>query len=72
MLCIVAGTGLGNVAPGLAKALDGMAIYVNGAPMVSIAIWQRTAAGSTVKKLSVKTERASRHTDWHGMMSADG
>ena len=54
MLCIVAGTGPGNVAPGLAKALDGMAIYVNGVPMVSIAIWQRTAAGSTVKKLQRK------------------
>jgi ACR3 family arsenite transporter len=37
-LCILAGIGLGEVAPGLAKALDGMAIYVNGAPVVSIPI----------------------------------
>jgi ACR3 family arsenite transporter len=37
-LCIVGGILLGKVAPGLAKALDGMAIYVNDAPVVSIPI----------------------------------
>ncbi len=37
-LCIGAGILLGKVAPGLAKALDGMAISVNGAPVVSIPI----------------------------------
>ncbi|SEF49156.1 ACR3 family arsenite efflux transporter [Vibrio hangzhouensis] len=37
-LCIVIGIALGKVAPGLAKTLDGMAIYVNGAPVVSIPI----------------------------------
>jgi arsenite transporter len=37
-LCIVGGIVLGKVAPGLAKALDGMAIFVNGAPVVSIPI----------------------------------
>lgn len=37
-LCIVAGVLLGAVAPGLAKALDGMSINVNGAPVVSIPI----------------------------------
>ena len=37
-LCIVAGILLGKVAPGLAQTLDGMAIYVNRAPVVSIPI----------------------------------
>ncbi len=37
-LCIVAGIALGRIAPGLAHALDGMAIYVNDAPVVSIPI----------------------------------
>ena len=37
-LCIVGGILLGKFAPGLAKALDGMAITVNGAPVVSIPI----------------------------------
>ncbi|NQV24089.1 MAG: ACR3 family arsenite efflux transporter [Rhodopirellula sp.] len=37
-LCIVGGIVLGKVAPGLAKTLDGMAIYVNEAPVVSIPI----------------------------------
>ena len=37
-LCIVAGIVLGKLAPGLAKALDGMAISVKGAPVVSIPI----------------------------------
>lgn len=37
-LCIVAGIILGKLAPGLATALDGMAISVNGAPVVSIPI----------------------------------
>ena len=38
VLCIVGGILLGKLAPGLAKALDGMAISVNGAPVVSIPI----------------------------------
>ena len=38
LLCIAGGIVLGKVAPGLAQALDGMAIYVNGAPVVSIPI----------------------------------
>ena len=37
-LCIVGGILLGKVAPNLAQALDGMAIRVNGAPVVSIPI----------------------------------
>ncbi|MGE0624505.1 MAG: ACR3 family arsenite efflux transporter [Pseudomonadales bacterium] len=37
-LCIVAGIALGKVAPEVAQALDGMAITVNGAPVVSIPI----------------------------------
>jgi ACR3 family arsenite transporter len=38
ILCIAAGIGLGKLAPGLAASLDGMALYVNGAPVVSIPI----------------------------------
>ena len=38
VLCIVGGIILGKVAPGVAQALDGMAIYVDGAPVVSIPI----------------------------------
>ena len=37
-LCIVGGILLGKFAPEFAHALDGMAIYVNGAPVVSIPI----------------------------------
>ncbi len=37
-LCIVGGIALGKFAPGVAHALDAMAIYVNGAPVVSIPI----------------------------------
>ncbi len=37
-LCILGGILLGKIAPGLAKALDGMAITVSGAPVVSIPI----------------------------------
>jgi ACR3 family arsenite transporter len=37
-LCIVAGILLGRMAPGVARALDGMAISVKGAPVVSIPI----------------------------------
>lgn len=36
--CIGAGILLGKISPGVAKALDGFAIYVNGAPIVSIPI----------------------------------
>jgi len=36
--CIGAGILLGKMAPGVAKALDSLAIYVNGAPVVSIPI----------------------------------
>ena len=38
ILCIVGGIVLGKFAPGFAKALDGMAIYVDKAPVVSIPI----------------------------------
>jgi ACR3 family arsenite transporter len=38
VLCIGAGIGLGKLAPGVASWLDGMALYVNGAPVVSIPI----------------------------------
>jgi ACR3 family arsenite transporter len=38
VLCIGGGVLLGKVAPGIAKTLDGMAIYVNDAPVVSIPI----------------------------------
>ena len=37
-LCIIGGIVLGKIAPGLAKSLDGMAIFVNEAPVVSIPI----------------------------------
>ena len=37
-LCIAAGILLGKVAPGVAKTLDGMAISVGGAPVISIPI----------------------------------
>ncbi|GMV91917.1 MAG: arsenical-resistance protein [Candidatus Hydrogenedentota bacterium] len=37
-LCILGGILLGKFAPGLAHTLDGMAIYVNNAPVVSIPI----------------------------------
>ncbi|MBN1585898.1 MAG: ACR3 family arsenite efflux transporter [Candidatus Omnitrophica bacterium] len=37
-LCIVGGILLGKLAPGFAKTLDAMALYVNGAPVVSIPI----------------------------------
>ena len=37
-LCIVAGIAMGKVAPGVATYLDGLAIRVNGAPVVSIPI----------------------------------
>jgi ACR3 family arsenite transporter len=37
-LCIVGGIVLGKLAPGLARTLDGMAVYVNDAPVVSIPI----------------------------------
>lgn len=37
-LCIIAGILLGRAAPGIARALDGMAISVKGAPVVSIPI----------------------------------
>jgi len=38
LLCIGGGIVLGKLAPGVAKSLDAMAIYVNGAPVVSIPI----------------------------------
>ncbi len=38
VLCILAGILLGKIAPGVARSLDGLAIYVNGAPVVSIPI----------------------------------
>jgi len=38
VLCIIGGIALGKIAPGVAQALDGMAIYVDGAPVVSIPI----------------------------------
>jgi ACR3 family arsenite transporter len=37
-LCIAGGIALGKIAPGFAKSLDGMAIFVNNAPVVSIPI----------------------------------
>ncbi len=37
-LCIVGGILLGKIAPEFAQALDGMALYVQGAPVVSIPI----------------------------------
>lgn len=37
-LCIVGGIVLGKLAPGVAQSLDAMAIYVGGAPVVSIPI----------------------------------
>ena len=38
ILCIIAGIILGKVAPGVAKFLDGLAIYVGDAPVVSIPV----------------------------------
>ncbi len=38
LLCIGAGIALGRLAPGVAKFLDGLAVTVNGAPVVSVPI----------------------------------
>ncbi len=38
LLCIAGGIALGKIAPGFAKALDGVAISVNGTPVVSVPI----------------------------------
>ena len=38
VLCIVSGIALGKIAPDIARTLDGMAIFVNGAPVISIPI----------------------------------
>jgi len=38
ILCIIAGILMGKIAPGVAQSLDGLAIYVKGAPVVSIPI----------------------------------
>jgi ACR3 family arsenite transporter len=38
VLCIIAGIVLGKIAPGVAQYLDSLAIYVKGAPVVSIPI----------------------------------
>jgi len=38
ILCILAGILLGKIAPGLARLLDGMAVYVGQAPVISIPI----------------------------------
>lgn len=38
VLCIAAGIALGKVSPGFATTLDGLALYVDGAPIVSIPI----------------------------------
>jgi len=38
LLCIIAGILLGKIGPGVAQYLDSLAIYVNGAPVVSIPI----------------------------------
>lgn len=38
LLCIIAGIIFGKVAPGVAQFLDGLAIYINGAPVISIPI----------------------------------
>ncbi len=37
-LCILAGIGLGRIAPDLARTLDSASVYVNGAPVISIPI----------------------------------
>jgi len=38
VLCIGAGIALGKLAPNIAKTLDGLAICVNDAPVISIPI----------------------------------
>jgi len=38
ILCILAGIGLGEIAPSLARYLDGLAVNVGGAPVISIPI----------------------------------
>src|SRR3989339_1934150 len=38
ILCIIAGIGVGRAVPGVARYLDGLAIYVNEAPVVSVPI----------------------------------
>ena len=38
VLCIVSGIALGKIAPDIARTLDGMAIFVNDAPVISIPI----------------------------------
>ena len=38
LLCIAAGIGLGSAVPGMARYLDGLSLYVDGAPVVSFPI----------------------------------
>lgn len=38
LLCIAAGVGLGSAVPGMARYLDGLSLYVDDAPVVSIPI----------------------------------
>lgn len=38
LLCIAAGIGLGSAVPGMARYLDGLSLYVDGAPVVSVPI----------------------------------
>ena len=38
ILCIASGIIIGKLAPGTAKFLDGLSIYVNASPVVSIPI----------------------------------
>ena len=58
-LCIVAGIALGKVAPEIAKSLDGMAIYVNDAPVISIPIAWGQKTETTIQVDEMRTRIAS-------------
>jgi ACR3 family arsenite efflux pump ArsB len=45
LLCILAGILLGKIAPGVARTLDGMAIYVDGFKMLEVPLWRSYLAG---------------------------
>ena len=58
ILCILAGIVLGKIAPGVARYLDGLAIYVGDAPVVSIPI--AVCLFFMMYPIMVKIERCSR------------
>jgi len=54
-LCIVGGIALGKVAPGFAESLDKIAIYVDGAPIVSIRLISLPCQNTKIFYLPLKS-----------------